>query len=494
MTFAAAPIHRSAGRRAAVMLAGAVVMALPLAATDLPPLVDLPQHVTRLDILLRLGQSDILRQYYDLRAGVVPYLGWEAVALGPAWMFGPLAGSRMGIVVALVLLVGGTLALSRVVQQTVRWEAAAVLLMLYGATLAWANLAYLVGAGLLLFALAGWIASGHWSPCWRAAAFVPVCVALYLAHLLALGGFALFAGAFELQRRARLWPLAAAVFSPLPLWLMMAPGPRPSAGTDVGALGQHLMSLASPFAFALSVDPRPSPGGAVDIATIAVVTLALYAGWRSGRLTLAPPLRWPLLIGSAAALAAPPLLFGVWMINARLPLLLGCLLASAARVDWPTRRHGIAAAVLLTALLAARLASVGAEVAACAPLSAEIRDALAGLPRGARVLPVMEDPSAMASRLCRGRTLQHGAVLAAVERDALVPTLFHATTLLALRPPYDFPDDVRPLDGSALVGAPRQLDGYTHVAWMHFGRQVKPPPGLRLWRATSVLDVYAVVP
>lgn len=506
-------------RKVLTLLAAAAVMALPLLLVELPPLVDYPQHLARAHLLVHLPNSAELARYYQVQDGLVPYFAWDALAVPLTHWLGTYRAGQVGLMVVFLMLTAATLTLQRVVQGSVRWEAAAILPCLYSTQLAWGNVTFLPGVALAVFALAGWIASAGWPPLRRVAVFTVVSMGLFLGHIIALGIFALLAMSFELGRLWRGGPRLLAkglavgalqFLAPAALWPLVgaARETHPSAFLD---FSQHLWALATPLAFDLALSHDLTPGSVVDGATIVAAGVSLYAGLRSRRLRLAPALRWPLAVGGMVALAMPVILFGVWGMHLRLPIALAGVLAAGIAVDWPSSRHARLAVLGLGLLLAARLVVVTGQMAGCAGVVAELRAAIADMPVGARVLTVMEDRG-VAAGLCRAdRGFTHAAMIAVIDRAAWASTLFDDTSIIAVRPPYTLTEDAGPLwpdelrQGAAAPPIPRPSGPaevaqgwpkvYTHVLWLHFGQPVEPVPvELRAMRRSALFDLYAVVP
>jgi len=54
-----------------------VVTALPILRAELPPLLDYPNHLARMHVLVTLPQSPALQQYYETRWDLLPNLAMD---------------------------------------------------------------------------------------------------------------------------------------------------------------------------------------------------------------------------------------------------------------------------------------------------------------------------------------------------------------------------------------------------------------------------------
>jgi len=60
-----------------VRAAGVVLVLLaPLTMTDVPPLMDYPNHLARLYALAFIGSDPILARFYQPHWAIIPNLGW----------------------------------------------------------------------------------------------------------------------------------------------------------------------------------------------------------------------------------------------------------------------------------------------------------------------------------------------------------------------------------------------------------------------------------
>ena len=499
---------RTEGPRAPLILAAAAGLSTALWPAP-TVLVDYPNHLARAHILAHLGDTPALAEHYAVDAQPSsPKLRLDAVLVPLTRLFGSDIAAALGVTLVLVALTGATLLLDRVLNGRVRWGSAAVLLVLFNALLAWGNINYLLGLAGVLSVLSGWIATESWPVFRRLAVFALASTLLFLLHVVAAGVWAMLVAAYELGRLARdrnawtgLLPGALQFLPAAVLWVV-APHSMylyEVSGTRWGTLAEHLLALASPFSFDVWLGRFGSPTALADWLTTLVVLGGLAWGAVSRRLVIDRRLWAPLLLGLAFTLTVPVFLNGLWPSHLRLPTLMACLLAAGSTVRWPAPR--LAGAVLV-GLLALRLATLVPQMTACGASVAELHDAFALMPQGARVLPVLDGRRNDA--LCKPwQSFSHIASLAVIDRNAFVPIVFWENTLLDLRDPVwkttgdkrtVSPDQLRS-GASAAVNPAEYWTGwpgrFDHVLWLHLGGAVDPlPDGLNALYQGRAFTLY----
>src|SRR5579862_571423 len=187
-----------------------VLSAVPLFLTELPPLLDYPNHLARMHLLPSLT-SPVLRTFYEVAWAPLPNLGMDGVVPFLALIM-PLAwAGKAFILLTFLLLAGGTAAIHRVVFGAWSPWCCLAFLLLYTRLLLWGFMGYLFGCGLALAAFAAWIAlrQQHWAL--RMALGGAFALTIYLAHLLAFGIYAVMIASYELaQVRCQRMTFAAA--------------------------------------------------------------------------------------------------------------------------------------------------------------------------------------------------------------------------------------------------------------------------------------------
>jgi hypothetical protein len=404
---------------AALFAACFVLAAVPVARTLILPLVDYPNHLARMAIIARLPHDPTLQQYYALAWRPIPDLAMDLI-VPPLLRFLPLELTGRGFVLLTFLLIaGGAALLHRVLFG--RWTAWAALafLLLYNRLLLWGLLNYLFGLGLALCALAASIALRERGIALRLGFGIAAAFALYVAHLMAFGVFAVLWLGYEagplLRGRsvgagwARLGVAALPLL--LPLGLMLASGTGEGGALRFGEPWRKLDLLFSVF----DLYHRP-----FDVACFALAVAALGFGYARRWLALAPGMGVPLSLLALAYLVMPTDLAGATGVDRRLPLALALLLLGGT--TWVGERRSRERAFLVAAavMFLLRLGTVGVSWAASDREYRALTAGLDAIPEASRVAVAFPSEALNVS----ATPLAHFAVLAAARRDAFVPTLF----------------------------------------------------------------------
>jgi hypothetical protein len=436
----------------AMLYAALTAIALyPIFSVTVPPLVDYPNHLARMYILSHWESVPALQENYVTNWKLVPNMAMEIVVPLLAKVMSIYTAGKLFIAAALLMLLGGTMAVRWVLHGRVGpWPVLAYLL-LYNHVLFWGFLNYLFAAGLALLGFAAWIAlreRGRWQ---RATLFTLFSLALYVCHVFGLLIYGVLLLGYETWRaRAavgttdgawRDWFVAAVQFlAPGVLLLSWIAGTAEAgqALTDFGTFEDRAVIFFAPVHFNMT---------AADIAILMFLGMAWIAA-RSGRMAdIAPSMIIPLIMLSIVALAMPVYLSGVWGTHIRLPVLIGCLLIAATRFrDAHSRRIPvlvIAAAVLFVA----RTALVSDQWRDLDAKFLEFRAAADAIPPGAKLLTTLD----AADLPPNGPPLYamqfwHMNALAVIERGAFVPTLFTGHT------PIDAASVLKPINTP--VGTP----------------------------------------
>lgn len=498
---------------------------VPPLAVALPPLVDYPNHLARLWLISGNAERPPFDAIYVVDwSRAVTNIGIDVLALGLGRIIGADAVGRLGIVLALLLPVLGTLALGRAVAG--RWHAA----MLLPPALAW-NLPFAAGflnhqisVGLALLATAMAAALRH-----RPALCA---VLLFLAGLLTtivhlFGGLLLVplvaALAFGKEFPTRgSWGIVArrtiaAVVPPvlaLAVFLLLAPTLPGDTGESV--LPRWFWTWRPDMKAGAAISPfvtyHVALGAVLALLLLILGHVAVRGGWvrfHAGLGVLAAGL----FLGS---LVLPSSFGDTEQIEFRLSCAALLVVIASLRPEKPLPRSAwqatIAGLLALTFVLSGWILHdwrrVGRDVAA-------VERALATLPRGATLLPVEGGGDAAASaaapRLAGSWPLHtYYGLLAIMLRDAAVPGLF----TLAGKQPVRLRDPwlhLAPASGSLPVIAdldtgPAQAPGHGRLRrWREdFGHLLvlnaagmdvaALPPGLRLLADEGFARLYEVLP
>ncbi len=388
-------------------LAAVLLSAVPLLWPAIPPLTDLPGHIGRYRVMLD-GDTAPLAAWYRFRWVLVGNLGVDLIVRVLAPWLGLLPAVKLAVIATVMLMSAGILWLSREVHGRVQPWAIAALPLVYNYAFHFGFVNYLLAMALALNAFALWLRLGRQER-WRlrAALFVPLSLAIWLAHLVGWAMLGLFLVATELRdwRRLplRLLPLAP----PAVLLLLWRSG-------SIGGPSGPFYAWNAKLIWILAVLRDRWP--VLDLLAVALLLGLLYHGWRDPAVRVEPRLHRAFLLVLAAFVLLPFMLLRSAYADMRLApfaFLLG-LLALEARPALGERRRAVLAGVALAFLLL----RTGATTASLALYDRDWRHRLVALeqvPRGARLVSFVTER-------CRQRwmhqRLNHLPGLAIAERRA----------------------------------------------------------------------------
>ncbi len=510
------PCLSKSARYAPIYLALAGIVLAPLFSVGVPGLGDTINHLARMHILATIGHSPQLQRFYEVHWSAIPYLAMDAV-LPPLLKLLPITLAGHLFVAACVLLpVAGTAALHYAVHRRASLVPCAAFLVSTNALLSLGFLNFLFSAGVALLLLAAWVATAPW-PRWpRAVLFAPAVLVLYFGHAFACAAYCLGVAGFEagLAVRARFRParrvmadMTAAFAQAVPaLWfaatLDVASGYVGKLHTVYGTAADRLTALLSPMLFL-----HDGAHAAVLLAALALVLLFFP------RMRISPAI-WPAALAlGLAALATPHVLSSTWGTDLRFPLLTTLVLVASVSVRAGARTRAAAMAGMV-ALVCVKSADAWAALHRVDAVFRETRQILAGLPRGSRLLVVSLNGHGTGREQVPISTYWHMPLMAVIDRDAFVPTLFTGLTTVRVRPAYRASSTPNGLpvspaqlwQGLADRGGAELDDGQGarlyHFGWPHafdyvlvnhYGSNVGPlPNNLRAIAHLPDMDLYRI--
>jgi hypothetical protein len=427
---------------AAYVVLGAFTLS-PLLSAAVPPLVDYPDHLARIWVLLHAQDIPALASNYVVDWRLLPNLAVDLVLPLIAHVLPLEAAGRLFIALTMASLVLGSVALQRVLHGRVGFWPLASLLFVYNSVLYWGFVNFLFTLGLALLAFAAWVASERW-PAWRrVAVFALPAGLLFVFHLFGFGVYGLLVGSYEfgrwLPQRRSTRAFAAALISLAQfvpagaMWL--ATLGNGGTGYTRLRLDYKVMDIVAPTTFSW----QPAP---FDLALLIAGIFLLFYAKASGAFRLAPRMRWPIAAMIVTAIIMPDWLSGSWAADLRLPIALAFVLVGATAYVGTPRAPIAAVAALALVLLGVRVWTVTQSWRDADRRFAEFRAASRVLPDGARLL-VVEVPLTAEQSLIDGvspllahrepMTFWHMPALAVIDRAAFVPYLFF-TGWTPLRP------------------------------------------------------------
>ena len=433
--------------------------AIPVLLTPMPPMLDYPNHFVRLWLLEGGADTQPVAGMYRIDWGgastniFIDLVAALAKGIVPVSIVGPAM-----LLLALLLPAIGIAAFARQIHGRLTWWHLLCVILGWSQIflLGFVNFQIAIGLALLCAAGDARLAERHRTV--RMSYGFVAAVALLLAHPFGLFFYAMLVGGTALgprwvrgtSLRESLLPIERAILACLPLLLVVAlfwlfashPGDH-QAGAPEATQWQSAWIVGKP---SILLSPFKAYHGHPDflfVAILAVPPIAALAGRR---------LRWHGGLLVAAALLAlgsflmPAHYLGTAFIDIRLPMMLWMTLAVALLPDIAATGSSATVAVLLAlAVVFARAEGMGRIWWARRGDLEAIHRALARIPAGATVLPLVQTPDHAHIRdLPLGRAVGsqmdfwHLATLAIAERHAFVPTLFAnpGKQVVQVRPPY----------------------------------------------------------
>ncbi len=476
---ASAPPPASAPVRGVQVVAIAVplclLVLLPVLLTWLPADDDYPNHLARIQVMALHGRDALLAQFYVIRWKLIPNLGMELLLPPLAAATGVFFAGKLFLIVTMLLLMTGPLAIAAALFGRASFGPLAAVLFAYNGISKMGVLNYEFGIGLMLFAVAGWVALRARPAVLRAVFSLGCVLVLFFCHLEALGCYGLVVGSYELwyavarprPSRALLVDAAALVlpFAPAIPLLLLGPGKGGEYATPTHWGGLHARIDGLRFLLE-TYDPTR------DL----LAMLAMAAGFMMAvrrRLLFLHPFGWVVLaVTGFAYLTVPNELHGTWGAADRLPIATLLVLLGALRWQFATPGARAGFLVALWLLAGFRTAAVAGAFARYDRVAENVEASLALIPRGSRVLVATVDtglPDALVG------AIDELPLLAMIERSCLVSLAYAhpEQQILSVVASYrgstgGFDDQPVPLP--LLLRPPRALPAGTELPFAPSGR------------------------
>lgn len=378
----------------------------PLALVRIPPFVDYPNHMARMQILADAGRSEYLRHYYEIHWDVLPNLAMDVLVPALAPLVGIEIAGKIFIGLTLGLLAGGVVALHYVLHR--HWSCWPLVgfLFLFNSILLWGFLNYLFGLGLAILFFAGWVAYRHRPYRWTLPLFSALAVILFFAHLFAFGVYALLISGYELGQWWRTRPhgprliesawIKAVLSLVLPLALLLAsPTFRPRSNElPLAMKGTAAVSSVTLVPFSTKIEALKgtirTDHQMLDRMTAGLLLALVTGGLALGGLRICRSMIIPLGLIGVAALIMPSTIGAMSMVEIRMPI--AFLLLAVAGSDWKCarRRWALAVAAGLAVLFAVRVGYVSLRWQEADYHYTQFLQALEQLPQGTRLFSAVK--------------------------------------------------------------------------------------------------------
>ena len=381
--------------RAATILFIALAV-VPLLWPAIPPLSDLPGHIGRYRIMAEAGRPP-LSEHYAVHWALIGNLGVDGLVLAIAPVLGIEFATKIIVMLIPLLSVAAMLWLAREVHGRVPATTPFALPLAYASPFQLGFVNFALATALVLAALALWLRLARGSAPWvRALVFVPISCLIFVCHSFgwAMLGLFVFGAEWAIQRKAGRSVAGAGIRAALmcvpmalPLALMVLGGPDHLAG---GTGDWFDVRLKLFWVGSLLRERWQVYDVLCAMLLYAVVALAL----RSRRLSLAPVLAVPALLGAIAFVLLPAFYAGGSMVDMRvLPATVALALLAidvpASEASWEQRIAGLAAAFFVIRMATTTLAFVLFAQGQTTALRA-----IDAMPQGASVLVLVNEPAA----------------------------------------------------------------------------------------------------
>jgi hypothetical protein len=501
---------------AAAVLAAAVTMILPLWVADVPAMPDYPAHLASFYLIAGGAHDPTLARFYFIHWAWIPNLAFEYVVPMLAPWLDISVTTKILLSVAVASWVIAPALIHRALYGRLGVAPLAAAFFAFNDNFMWGFFNYYLGAGLALLAFAGWLASRSWRSTVRVAVFAPALLAIYFCHLFAVAVFLLVVLCYELsgliERRAltlraafsRAWPLALIALPTVLMFFFLKP-----PGNDTHVTFNLMDTFRDRFEAAIAVS-FDRPGYVALGALILFLAIGAWRRWISFHAGMKIVLFTLLVL----TLFAPEEAMGGWGVDLRLPALLGTLTFASLEIRLPkTARVSLATAALVA--VAFNAAALAGNWRYYDAQFHEFRAAIAGLPRGVRLMTVLDGD---AIGKAADQPYWHVAEFAVIDRAGFTPLLFttRGQHVVQLRPGLEkiaatsaqqgSPPDVTELDDLAAGTVDKDWDiehvfpylmdfqcKYDEVALVHLNGHRSPVPDtLRLRHTGSYFSLYDI--
>ena len=433
-----------------------ILLLVPIALTELPPLLDYPNHLARLYVLAFGADDPFLSKMYATHWALIPNIALDLIGPPLLHVLPLYTAGRVLVASAVLLPVIGCVAYARAAFGHFTWWSLASGLVAYHALVLQGFINFDIAVGLALIFAAAWIAWRDLHPVACVAAAILFAVLLFFFHLFGLAFYLLLIGSRELVIMVERWPGtgdgdqarlvarrcgAVALVTALPLsFLILSPVPGAQFSPVWASPLTKFIDLTVPF---LNYHEY------WDLAPAVLVLGFLCVGAATRTVRFFAPALVAAAILVPLFIALPRAMMETGFIEPRLPVMLGFLLfAACAPVALP-RRAAVGAGLLFSTLILLRVGLLTQDWLQSRVDTQNVRMVIADVPEGSKVLAVTleenENPaywhgmprSRLISRYCE--SYFHLPALLVPERHAFWPLLFSASFKQPLQvlPPYD---------------------------------------------------------
>ena len=420
--------------RATFVLLCAALLA-PLLLTDVPPLLDYPNHLARLMVLADNGADPILARLYRPNWGIIPDLGIDLIGPPLMWLLPVHIAGRVILGIVLLLPVLGTVAYSRAVFGRATWWSLGSVLVAYNATYMLGFLNFMAGTGLALLLAASWIRWRDTAPMRTLAIAIPGAIALFFCHLMGVLFYALLIGSSELAQlpALRRQPRAVALRALFAAAIFVAPAAL-YLSSELKEMANETVYLSVAKKAAQLLEPVANYNLPLDIATAVLIVGGLILAAATGRLRTPARSTVALVLVALIYVASPSEYKGTYNLDMRFVIYFGFLLFGAIAPAGLSPRLGKAILGVVAALFIVRMAVLSGVWIGHNQDLVQLRSVIAHAEPGSLVFVTDVKPEEEPNYWAHGprarwlsnglRMDPHWAALLLIERRAWWPYLF----------------------------------------------------------------------
>jgi hypothetical protein len=330
---------------------------LPVLLTPIPAMVDYPNHLARMYVLSQNGTADA-NPYYEVAWALYPNLAMDLLVPQMARLISVENATRLFLLLSQLLIVGGAVALERVVKGRVHLAGFASLMFLYCLPFSWGFVNFEFGLGVALWAIAAYLMVAERALPVRFIVNAVFVTALFASHFFALGVYGATLGFYELWRASH-WKVsyrdAALRLVTLAIPVVALFGVMRSTAGSIGSEGTTWVFEFKPLWLF-----RIMNGYNLTVSAASALTLMalLYFAARRGALKLEPAGIWLASGFALLYLAIPSMLLGTSFADLRVIPAAALIVPAFCSLSLPNRRWTIAALTAVTGITLANLAIV----------------------------------------------------------------------------------------------------------------------------------------
>jgi len=189
---------------------------VPLWIVEVPPLVDLPNHLARVFVLAHYDETAFFQQNFQVNYEPVPNLAIDLIVAPLMTVFDIWTANRLFLTLIVILFAAGCHLISARTGESRSFSVIPAMFLIYGGTFFYGYVNYVFGIALFLVTFGLWLRWREKPSFGRFAVIVALTFAVYLSHLSAIAFFGIavfFVDAYDFFTRAeteRKWKSVAA--------------------------------------------------------------------------------------------------------------------------------------------------------------------------------------------------------------------------------------------------------------------------------------------